>query len=106
MRNILVVSLVLLLSGCFATAKDPIKAPFPTPAAKLMEPPRRLFTLDPYTDTTTRVNDTNPSNVTLSQIADIISKNYTTCNLNNAELEALQTWVRQQAALNPPIPAK
>jgi hypothetical protein len=102
MRNILIVSLIALLVGCSTPVKDPIKSAFPTPPAKLMEAPRRLSTLDPYTDTTTRVNDTNPSNVTLSQVADIISRNYTTCNLNNAELEALQTWVRQQAALNPP----
>jgi hypothetical protein len=66
-----------------------------------MSAPKPLVKVDSTSEVKIQLNDSNSSSLTLSQLGAIISKNYTTCNSNAAQLSALQEWVNAQKALNP-----
>lgn len=65
-----------------------------------MVPPVDLKTIRTI-DKETLATDHLPSNIPLSEIAKIITENYTQYNITKEQLIALQKWVADQKKLNP-----
>ncbi len=88
----------ILLAGCGGGSS--VKSSFPDAPPKLMDPPVELKTIKPV-PSDIKPTDHTPSTVMLSTLGNIISQNYTTCNLYREQVFGLQSWITQQKRLSP-----
>lgn len=86
-----------LLSACGGSAS--VKLSFPTPPPKLMDEPPTLKIIKTV-PSDIKPGDIAASDVKISDVAKVVVDNYTTCNVTREQVLGLQSWIKEQAAIN------
>lgn len=94
----LIIALTLMIVGC---AGPSVKTSFPDLPERLMTTPVELQVIDENSIDSISVTDTTNSEVQLSTLIDVVTKNYTISNRIRQQLLDLQLWLKTQKSINP-----